>query len=96
MFARLPASPPASTCCLVKFDLRVGDKPVPVAGINFYKGLMRTVSIPRRHVPFVPRITPNYVMRNLPAMPHFSGTWVLPTVDNLLSYGFDPREFVFA
>ena len=46
-------------------------------------------------VRYTPTITPNYIMRRLPLMPRLYGTYELPSVDNLLSYRFEPRAFHF-
>jgi cation diffusion facilitator CzcD-associated flavoprotein CzcO len=56
----------------------------------------RAVSVDRRDVPLVARITPNYVKRSLAAIPHFYGTYELPTVDNLVSFRFRPRQLRFS
>ena len=45
---------------------------------------------------FTPRIAPNYVKRSLATLPHFYGTYDLPSIDNLVSYRFDPRRFSFS
>ncbi|HYL88091.1 MAG TPA: NAD(P)/FAD-dependent oxidoreductase [Burkholderiales bacterium] len=46
-------------------------------------------------VRYTPAITPNYIMRRLALMPRLYGTYELPSVDNLLSYRFEPRAFHF-
>jgi monooxygenase len=54
------------------------------------------VSIARRDVAFTPPITPGYITRSLSMMPRFYGTYDLPSIDNLVSYRFDPRRFSFS
>jgi cation diffusion facilitator CzcD-associated flavoprotein CzcO len=56
----------------------------------------RSVKIDRKEVAYTPPITPNYIMRHLPAMPRIYGTYELPSIDNLLSYRFSPRAFRFS
>jgi hypothetical protein len=55
----------------------------------------RTVSIDRKDVDTLPGITPNYVKRGLARIPKLHGTYDLPSIDNVLSYTFDPRRFNF-
>ena len=54
-----------------------------------------TVSIPRRSIRQNPRITPGYIMRDLPRLPAFHGSLELPSIDNLLFYRFRPRCYRF-
>jgi monooxygenase len=56
---------------------------------------LKKVSIDREGVQYTPAITPNYIMRQLAAMPRLYGTYELPSVDNLLCYRFEPRAFNF-
>jgi monooxygenase len=56
---------------------------------------LRQVSIDREGVQYAPAITPNYIMRQLAALPRLYGTYELPSVDNLLCYHFEPRAFNF-
>lgn len=56
----------------------------------------RSVGIDRKGVRYTPSITPGYIMRRLPLMPRLYGTYELPSVDNLLRYGFEPRELDFS
>jgi cation diffusion facilitator CzcD-associated flavoprotein CzcO len=53
------------------------------------------VSIDRVAVAKRPRITPNYVMRNLPDLPAFYGSLELPSIDNWLYYRFRPGDYRF-
>lgn len=57
---------------------------------------LRTVSVARREVAFTPPLTSGYVKRCAARMPRFHGTCGLPSIDNLVSYRFDPRRFNFA
>lgn len=57
---------------------------------------LREVSIERKEVEYTPAITPNYIMRDLAALPRLYGSWELPTVDNLFRYRFEPRKLNFA
>ena len=57
---------------------------------------LRKVSIERRDVRYTPAITPNYIMRCLPALPRLYGTWELPSVDTLFRYRFEPRKLNFS
>jgi monooxygenase len=56
---------------------------------------LRQVSIDREGVQYTPAITPNYIMRQVAAMPRLYGTYELPSVDNLLCYRFEPHAFNF-
>lgn len=56
---------------------------------------LRTVSIQRADVHYMPTITPNYLMRDLPALPRLYGSFELPTLDNLFRYRFEPRKLNF-
>jgi hypothetical protein len=56
----------------------------------------RSVSIARRDVGFTPPLTPGYITRALSRMPKFYGGYDLPSIDNLVSYRFDPRRFQFS
>ena len=60
------------------------------------KNGFRTVSIDRRDVDFTPSLTPNYIKRCLSMMPKFYGTYDLPSIDNIVSYRFNPRSFNFS
>ena len=60
------------------------------------KNGLQSVKIDRKEVAYMPAITPNYIMRRLPAMPRLYGSWELPSIDNLLSYRFRPRAFRFS
>jgi hypothetical protein len=60
------------------------------------KHQLDTVSIARKQIEKVPRITPNYIMRNLDALPAFYGTLELPTIDNLFFYRFRARDYHFS
>ena len=60
------------------------------------KNGFRTVSIDRKDVDFAPSLTPSYIKRCLSMMPKFYGTYDLPSIDNILSYRFDPRSFNFS
>jgi monooxygenase len=53
------------------------------------------ITIPRREVPGVPTITPNYITRH-PDLPRVYGSLELPALDRLVSYWFSPREFQFS
>jgi len=57
---------------------------------------LRAVSVARREVQHTSAITPNYIMRCLPALPRLHGTFELPSIDNLLSYRFNARSFRFS
>ena len=56
----------------------------------------RSVSVDRRDVEFTPPLTANYIKRSLARMPKFYGTYDLPSLDNLVSYRFNPRSFRFS
>lgn len=60
------------------------------------KNGFRAVSIDRRDVDFTPSITPGYIKRCLSIMPRFHGTYDLPSIDNILSYRFNPGGFNFS
>ena len=55
-----------------------------------------SVSIERKTVVKKPRITPNYVMRQLHSLPAIYGTLELPAIDKLLFFRFRPRDYRFA
>lgn len=56
---------------------------------------LRTVSIEREEVEYMPSITPNYLMRDLKALPRLYGSFELPTLDNLFRYRFEPGKLNF-
>src|SRR5256712_744310 len=56
----------------------------------------RAVSIDRRDIGFTPPLTSNYIKRCLAMMPSFYGTYDLPSIDNIVSYRFNPRGFNFS
>jgi monooxygenase len=56
---------------------------------------LQQVSIARKTVPMRPRITPNYVLRNLTNLPAFYGSLELPSIDNLLFFRFRPKSYQF-
>lgn len=56
----------------------------------------RVVGIDRREVDFTPPLTSGYIKRGASMMPRFYGTYALPSIDNVVSYRFDPRRFNFA
>ena len=56
---------------------------------------LREVRIAREVVQYTPAITPNDLMRDLPALPRLYGSWELPSVDNLFRYRFEPRKLTF-
>ncbi len=64
--------------------------------LHMRKHQLDTVSIARKQVEKVPRITPGYIMRNLEALPAFYGTLELPSIDNLLFYHFRPSDYLFS
>jgi cation diffusion facilitator CzcD-associated flavoprotein CzcO len=64
--------------------------------LHMHKHQLNTVAIERKPITKVPRITPNYVMRNLNALPAFYGTLELPSIDNLLFYHFRQRDYHFS
>jgi len=53
------------------------------------------VTIGRKRVPTFPSITPNYITRHT-ELPRLYGSFELPSLDNLLSYRFSPRQFHFS
>lgn len=55
-----------------------------------------SVCVDRKGVQYQPAITPNYIMRRLATMPRLYGTYELPSVDNFLSYRFEPLAFHFS
>jgi len=55
----------------------------------------RRVSIDRKGVQYTPAITPNYIMRHVQKMPRLYGSFELPSLDNLMSYRFEPHAFRF-
>lgn len=56
---------------------------------------LRRVSIEREEVQYMPTITPNYLMRDLPVLPRLYGSFELPSLDNLFRYRFAPRKLNF-
>jgi cation diffusion facilitator CzcD-associated flavoprotein CzcO len=60
------------------------------------KRRLSTVRVDRRDVTFTPSLTPGYITRCLARLPRFYGTYDLPSVDNILSFRFHPRQFTFA
>ena len=64
--------------------------------LHMQKRELKTVSIARKPVAKLPRITPNYVLRNLQELPAFYGTLELPSIDKLLFYRFRSRDYQFA
>jgi cation diffusion facilitator CzcD-associated flavoprotein CzcO len=56
----------------------------------------RTVSIDRQQIDSELGITPNYVLRCRSQLPTFHGTFELPSIDNLVSFRFDPTAFNFS
>ena len=64
--------------------------------LHMRKQNLDTVSIVRKQVEKIPRITPNYIMRDLPALPAFYGTMELPSIDNLFFYRFRARDYIFS
>ena len=64
--------------------------------LHMRKQNLDTVSIARKQVEKTPRITPNYIMRDLPTLPAFYGTLELPTLDNLFFYRFRARDYNFS
>lgn len=57
---------------------------------------LRAVSIARHDVDFTPAILPGYMKRHLADLPKPYGTCELPSIDNLVSYRFDPRAYSFS
>ena len=55
-----------------------------------------TVRIERKRVKQVPRITPNYIMRDISKLPAFYGTMELPSIDNFLFYHFREGDYIFS
>lgn len=56
----------------------------------------RTVSVDREQVDEKLGITPSYVLRCRARLPKFHGTLELPSIDNLVSFRFDPAAFRFS
>jgi monooxygenase len=54
------------------------------------------VEIERKRVPQQPKITPNYIMRDLSKLPAIYGTLELPTIDNWLYFRFRKSNFKFS
>jgi monooxygenase len=54
------------------------------------------VEIDRKSVPQRPKITPNYIMRDLEKLPAIYGTMELPTIDNWLFYRFRKKSYKFS
>ena len=59
------------------------------------KHCLDTVMVERRSVRQTPRITPNYIMRNLSGLPAIYGTLEIPSIDNLFCLSFRRRDFCF-
>ena len=55
-----------------------------------------TVRIERKQVRQKPRITPNYIMRDLSELPAIYGTMEIPTIDNLLFFHFRESDYIFS
>ena len=55
-----------------------------------------TVRIERKPIKQVPRITPNYIMRDISKLPAFYGTMELPSIDNFLFYHFRESDYIFS
>ena len=53
------------------------------------------IEIKRKRVKQKPRITPGYIMRDLPKLPAIYGTMELPTIDNILFYRFKEDDYIF-
>ena len=64
--------------------------------LHMRKHQLDRVSIPRKAIKPVPRITPNYIMRDLDSLPAFYGTLELPSLDNLFFYHFRQRDYLFS
>ncbi len=60
------------------------------------KHKLDTVAIDRKTVKNSPKITPNYVMRNLSKLPAIYGTLELPSIDNCIFYLFRKHNFKFS
>ena len=54
------------------------------------------IEIKRKQVKQTPRITPGYIMRDLPKLPAIYGTMELPTIDNILFYRFKASDYIFS
>jgi cation diffusion facilitator CzcD-associated flavoprotein CzcO len=54
------------------------------------------VKIERKQVRQKPRITPNYIMRDLSELPAIYGTMEIPTIDNLLFFRFKVNDYIFS
>jgi hypothetical protein len=54
------------------------------------------VEIKRKQVKQKPRITPGYIMRDLPKLPAIYGTMELPTIDNIMFYRFKEGDYIFS
>lgn len=54
------------------------------------------VKIERKQVRQKPRITPNYIMRDLSKLPAIYGTLEIPTIDNLLFFRFSAKDYIFS
>lgn len=63
--------------------------------LHMRKHDLKTVSIDRRQVEKVPRITPNYIMRDIASLPAFHGTLELPSIDNLFFSRFRKNDYRF-
>ena len=57
---------------------------------------LRTVSVAHQDLESEPGITPGYVIRCRSALPKLHGAYDLPSIDNLVTFRFDPRAFTFA
>jgi len=60
------------------------------------KNHLDTVQIERKPVEQAPRITPNYIMRDISKLPAFYGSKELPSIDNLFFYHFRVGNYVFS
>jgi hypothetical protein len=54
------------------------------------------IEIKHKQVKQKPRITPGYIMRDLPKLPAIYGTMELPTIDNILYYRFKEGDYIFS
>ena len=64
--------------------------------LHMRKHQLDRVSIARKPVKPAPRITPNYILRNLDRLPVFYGTLELPSLDNLFFYHFRQSDYLFS
>lgn len=63
---------------------------------HMQKHNLDTVTIDRKRVKQNPRITPNYVKRNISKLPASYGTLELPSIDNFLFFSFRKSNFKFS